>query len=231
MTGRWIRRSVSQVCLLGRDMFSLLVPPLCVGCERRLTGRESWLCRHCRLTLACEARPVTRSVEIDNGISLGIKFALGYTPRVSRIISEMKYGDKPGLAGFLVPFLAFAVGHRIAAGTVAVPVPLHPSKRRERGYNQSSILAKGIAESKGLRINDILVKLRTTVSQTTLDRDRRESNVMGCFSVGKPGTSGIERVLLVDDVVTTGSTLRECARALLAAGVKEISACAVAGSL
>jgi competence protein ComFC len=75
------------------------------------------------------------------------------------------------------------------------------------------------------------VKSRKTVSQTTLERDRRVSNVVGCFNARRPQSFRLDRALLVDDVVTTGSTLRECARALLAAGTKEISACAVAGSL
>ena len=173
---------------------------------------------------------MTRTIEIDDGRALVVRYCLRYTPRVSRIISEMKYGDKPGLADLLVPFVAFALGDRIPSGTAAVPVPVHASKRRERGYNQSRILAKGLAGAKDLRLCDMLVKSRMTVSQTTLEKDRRATNVVGCFRSRKPGASRLDRALLVDDVVTTGSTLRECARALLAAGTKEISACAVAAS-
>jgi ComF family protein len=142
----------------------------------------------------------------------------------------MKYGDKPGLARLLVPFIGFAVGELMPAGTAAVPVPVHASKRRERGYNQSRILAEGLAKMKGFRVRDVLKKRRMTVSQTTLERDRRLSNLVGCFTLRSPMGSPPERALLVDDVVTTGATLRECAWALRAAGTKEVTACAVAAS-
>ena len=160
-----------------------------------------------------------------------VRYSLRYTPRVSRIIAEMKYGDKPGLAGLLVPFIAFAVGDRMPKGTVVIPVPIHPSKRRERGFNQSRILAEAIARRKGLGFDDVLVKKRTTVSQTTLAREQRPGNVAGCFEVSRSRSTAIEEALLVDDVVTTGSTLKECALALLGAGIEEITACTVAGSL
>lgn len=225
------QRAARQAGLLAREVFSLLVPPLCVACDRRLTGGRRWLCRHCKIALACEARPMRRLIEIGGGRTLEVRYCLRYTPRVSRIIAEMKYGDKPGLADLLVPFVAFALGDRILPGTAAVPVPVHASKRRERGYNQSRMLAEGLAGMKGLRVCDVLVKSRMTVSQTTLERDRRVSNVVGCFRSRKPESFRLDRALLVDDVVTTGSTLRECARALLAAGAKEISACAVAASV
>ncbi len=228
---RVAQRVMRQAGLLAKDMFSLFVPPLCIACGGKLTEGRRWLCRNCSIALACEARPMTRIIEIDDGRTLEARYCLRYTPRVSRIIGEMKYGDKPGLADLLVPFVAFGLGDRIPPGTAAVPVPVHASKRRERGYNQSRMLAKGLAGMKGLRLCDTLVKSRKTVSQTTLEQDRRLSNVVGCFRSRKPGPSGLDRVLLVDDVVTTGSTLRECARTLLAAGTKEISACAVAASL
>jgi len=228
---RVAQRVARQAGLLAKEVFSLLVPPLCVACDRRLTGEDRWLCRHCKIALACEARPMTRLIEIGGGRTLEVRYCLRYTPRVSRLITEMKYGDKPGLANLLVPLVAFALGDRIPPGTAAVPVPVHASKRRERGYNQSRILAEGLAGMKGLHVCDMLVKSRMTVSQTTLEKDRRVSNVVGCFRSRKPESFGLDRALLVDDVVTTGSTLRECALALLAAGTKEISACAVAASL
>jgi ComF family protein len=231
MIDRWPRRAAWQAAVLARDMLRLLVPRLCVACERGLQGSERWLCRNCKIALACQARPITRVVDLCEGVSFQVRYSLRYTPSVSKIIAEMKYGDKPGLARLMAPFAAFAAGDRIPGDTLAVPVPIHASKRRERGFNQSRILAEAVGASKDIGFGDVLVKNRMTVSQTTLEREQRPANVAGCFGVVKSQSSGIRRVLLVDDVVTTGSTLRECARALLAAGVEEISACAVAGSL
>jgi ComF family protein len=227
---RGVDRGLRRVGLLAREMVGLLIPPLCVACERRLATEERWLCRDCSIALGCEAKPMTRLVDDDSGRALEVRYCLGYTSRVARIIAEMKYGDKPGLARLLVPFIGFAVGELMPAGTAAVPVPVHASKRRERGYNQSRILAEGLAKMKGFRVRDVLKKRRMTVSQTTLERDRRLSNLVGCFTLRSPMGSPPERALLVDDVVTTGATLRECAWALRAAGTKEVTACAVAAS-
>lgn len=231
MIDRWARKALRRGGGLAGGMLSLFVPPLCIACERRLASSQRWLCRNCRIALGCEARPVTRFVDIDGEMKLRVRYALGYTPRVARIIAEMKYGDKPGLARLLVSFVALAAGDRVPAGTVVVPVPVHPSKRRERGFNQSRILAEALASLKGLALGDLLMKQRTTVSQTALRREQRAANVAGCFSLRKLEHPRIERALLVDDVVTTGSTLRECARVLATEGTEEISACAIAGSL
>lgn len=230
MAGSRARGAVGQAGLLARDVLALLVPPLCVACERKLGSDERWLCRSCRIALACEARPMRRDIEIQDGRTLEVRYCLRYTPRVSRIIAEMKYGDKPGLAPVLAPFLAFALGERTLPGTVVVPVPVHASKRRERGYNQSLLLAESLAGVIDLDVRDMLLKTRITVSQTTLEKDRRVTNVVGSLRPRETGSTLPGRVLLVDDVVTTGSTLGECARALFGAGVKEISACTVAAS-
>jgi competence protein ComFC len=135
------------------------------------------------------------------------------------------------LAGLLVPFLGLALGDRAGGETAVVPVPIHASKLRARGYNQSRLLAEGLARSRGFHLLDMLVKTKVTASQTSLERDSRVKNVVGSISARGAAAFYVERALLVDDVVTTGSTLRECARAMAAAGIKEISACAVAASL
>jgi ComF family protein len=130
-----------------------------------------------------------------------------------------------------VPFVDFALGDRVPDDMAVVPVPLHPSKHRERGYNQSKLLGEGLCRRRGFHLADVLTKTRATPSQTTLEKLRRTGNVTGSIALRSSGPLSIEKVLIVDDVVTTGSTLRECARALLAVGVKEIDACAVAASL
>jgi ComF family protein len=223
-------RAVHHLGMFAKGILSTLVPPVCIACGRRVTADQAWLCAACKIALAVEARPMCRVVDLDSGARLAIRYCFQYTSRVSRIIAEMKYGDKPALAKLLVPFIAFALGGRVGPGVRVIPVPLHPSKRRERGYNQSRLLGKALAESEGLGFQDLLVKTRITVSQTTLEKKRRISNVVGSFGVNDSGPFPLSGALLVDDVVTTGSTLRECAQALRAAGIKEISACAVAAS-
>jgi ComF family protein len=156
---------------------------------------------------------------------------LEYTPLVSKLVTELKYGDKPGLAGLLAPLMNSALPGPVAEGTAVVPVPVHPSRKRERGYNQSKLLAERIARLRGLPLEcGVLLKTKNTVSQTGLERNRRMDNVAGSFGLRRPDRLSGLRVLLVDDVVTTGSTLKECACALLESGAMEVSACVAASS-
>jgi len=124
-----------------------------------------------------------------------------------------------------------ALAGPVPEDTAVVPVPVHPSRRRERGYNQSELLAARIAYLRGLSLKSgILLKTRNTGSQTGLEREERVENVVGSFGLRRPDRLSGRKILLVDDVVTTGSTLRECARALLESGAREVSACVAASS-
>lgn len=116
--------------------------------------------------------------------------------------------------------------------SVMVPVPLHKIRHRERGYNQSEILSQGLAEHIPLTIESkILVRHRKTLSQTLLPIQERQKNVEGAFNVIEPNFFKGKRVLLVDDVCTSGSTLNSCAYSLKNAGVEGIVCVALARPL
>ncbi len=223
---------------VGRTLLSLMVPPLCLGCETVMGSEERWLCARCRVRVSRSVRPRIRTVEVggsgsDAGgpLAFRISYALDYDSIVSRLITDLKYGDKPGLAGILAPLMNSALAGAVSKDTVVVPVPIHPSRRRERGYNQSELLAVRIARARGLKLeSDLLVKSRSTSSQTALEREERMENVAGSFGVRRADRLAGREVLLIDDVVTTGSTLKECARAVLKSGAREVSACVAASS-
>jgi competence protein ComFC len=211
---------------------ALLVPPLCVGCEHRLAAGETRLCESCRRALRRGAAPGMRVLPLEDGGCLKVSYGLEYTPLVSRIIGEMKYSDKPGLADLLVEFLLLGAGRAVGESAAIVPVPVHPAKKRERGYNQSEVLGRRLAEATGADLfTGLLVKRRNTPSQATRERQERLRNVAGSFGVRGASRLGSRKVVLVDDVITTGSTLRECAEALLGEGVEGIEACVVASSV
>lgn len=110
-----------------------------------------------------------------------------------------------------------------------VPVPLHPAKERKRGFNQAALLARELAGRMGRPVvNKRLIKTRPTSAQTSLQAKERETNLSGVFRVRKAGGLEGKAVLLVDDVYTTGSTLRECSRTLRKAGVEEVRAVTIA---
>lgn len=109
---------------------------------------------------------------------------------------------------------------------LVVPVPLHPRRRAERGYNQSWEIARGVGEVVGVPVEEVLSRSRNTPSQTGLDVRQREENVRDAFRARRP--LGKEKVLLVDDVLTTGATASECAKVLKEAGADGVSAAVVA---
>ncbi len=108
--------------------------------------------------------------------------------------------------------------------SLIVPVPLHPRRLRERGFNQSVVLAREIAGEHSISLDfTILKRMIYTEPQVNLDRKKRGSNVKGAFKImDSEGVKG-ERVILIDDVYTTGSTVRECARVLIRSGVAEVA--------
>jgi len=110
-----------------------------------------------------------------------------------------------------------------------VPVPLDRKRKRERGFNQSQVLARGLGKLRGLEVLDrCLIKTKAVPPQTTLEAAARETNVRGAYSVKRSGRLEGRVVLLVDDVFTTGSTLRECARVLKHSGARDVKALTLA---
>ena len=107
---------------------------------------------------------------------------------------------------------------------LVVPVPLHPARLRERGFNQAELLAKILAQKINIPLGRALERIRYTTTQTAFDRVERMENLYGAFRLRKKiGVRGLH-VLLVDDILTTGSTLSECARVLREAGAQSVYA-------
>lgn len=126
----------------------------------------------------------------------------------------------------------FAVEELLDEGfDVLVPVPLHRVRERTRGFNQSALLAHRISRTTGIPVADDLFRVRPTRVQSLLEDSERRRNIVGAFGV-RPGHGFAgARVLLIDDVVTTGSTVSECAAALRRAGAHDVCAFAVAHAL
>jgi ComF family protein len=113
-------------------------------------------------------------------------------------------------------------------GDLLIPIPLHPSRERDRGYNQSAVLASELAYLMPLDIaRGALSRTRATADQVTLSHEQREANVRGAFAADPPAVCD-RRVWLLDDVYTTGSTLRSAAQALRSAGAREVRGAVVA---
>ena len=137
----------------------------------------------------------------------------------------MKYDARRSLAGPVAGLLCQRGAELLAGADALVPVPLHPSRRRERGFNQAADIARHLADRSGLPTIAALRRVRATATQAELPADRRYGNVRDAFETTAACAVARQRVVvLIDDVSTTGATLEVCARALKAAGVAEVRA-------
>jgi ComF family protein len=142
------------------------------------------------------------------------------------VILLFKYRDGEALGRDLACFAWGAVGRDEAlwrdAETI-IPVPLHPRRKRRRGFNQAAVLARGLAAWSGKPVHDGLLARRSDIpAQAGLNASERKRNVAGAFFVRRPEKAAGRVFLLVDDVYTTGSTAAECCRALLRAGARDV---------
>jgi competence protein ComFC len=134
------------------------------------------------------------------------------------------------LAGLLISEAAPVL--RGQKNSFIVPVPLHPLKKREREFNQASVLAARLSRATAIPVNEkILLRVKPTETQTHLKRQERAANMRGAFAVRDDAKLNGERIILVDDVFTTGATTNDCARALLAAGAGDVCVWTVARGL
>jgi ComF family protein len=187
------------------SFFSLLAPERCAACATRCRAR-SCFCS------ACGAPEPCAEAELD-GIPV---YAAGrYAPPLSDAIRRLKFENHPELAARLATLvLPHFAKLALTARDTLVPVPLHPARLVERGYNQSALLANALARGTSARVAPrALVRGKRTQQQARLGRDTRRENVGNAFSVEVPIPDG--RVVLVDDVITTGETVRACLAPLL----------------
>ena len=179
-----------------------LTPPFCQRCAQPL--------RFAQVCDRCQREPLT----ID-----GIRSLFRMEGAAREAVHRLKYSNLRTLAPFLGPLLAGLVEREALPAQVVVPVPLHPRRERERGYNQSALLARAVGREAGLPVEEHLLRRQrhTPPLARSVTAEERYHQVAGAFSA-RPNACGDLQVLLVDDVCTTGATLEACALALRDAG-------------
>ena len=194
---------------------ALLVPPLCWGCSGAARAGEP-LCRRCRARL----RPAgSEWVDLDG---LRVLAAVSYEGPARSLVAALKFRDAPAVADAMAARIAAST--ELPPGAVLVPVPLHPARLRRRGYNQAERLATALGRRSGLRVSDCLERHgRRDRPQLGRGRPDRLLGPTGHIRAG-PVPATPANALLVDDVVTTGATLRACASALREAGAVSLRA-------
>lgn len=223
---------------IASDLGLLLFPNYCSVCNRNLMHYEKAICLHCqshlpRMRICDEQDNVVEKV-FWGRVPLESATALMKMPRngvAHRLIHRLKYHNDQEVGERLGALLGHELlqSKRMREFDYIVPVPLHPKKLHLRGYNQCDCIAKGIAEviDAGAMLN-FLTRVQHTSSQTRRGRMSRWNNVKDIFWVNHPETFENARVLLVDDVITTGATIEACANALLKVKGIKLSVAALA---
>lgn len=226
---------------------SLFYPAICVGCAADVE-RSGYLCADCERRAARIAPPfcakcsepfpgaITQTFRCANCEHRTLHFdcaVAAYRSRglVRKLVHDFKYGQQRHLRHPLSRWLRESLDDprlRDRRFDLIVPVPLHPTRERERGFNQAALLAELLGESVRIAVRPVLERIRYTTTQTAYDRAERMENLRGAFRLRKNRDVRDLHVLLIDDVLTTGSTLSECARVLRAAGAVSVHAATAA---
>lgn len=201
----------SMICNNCLDYLPVANPPLCTFCGR--PTHKGNICTQCKKERA-----------IDHGRAWML-----FVPPTDKLIHHFKYRGKSRLATLMGRAMASIIksDHTMAQADAITPVPLYWWKKLRRGYDQSSLLAHIISQNTGIDEKNTLRRVRNTRTQTRLSDHEREKNVRRAFNLNKNGIKG-KKVILVDDVLTTGATINECARVLKEAGAAAVYSCVAA---
>jgi ComF family protein len=223
------------------DFLDLVFPRFCLGCANSLVKGEPLICTSCSVHLPYTAfhesptdNPLSRKfwgkVDIEHSLAYLIFQPQG---RVQRLMHHLKYKGIKEIGTLLGQWYGAVLkdnGLHLHYDTI-IPVPLHPSRLTQRGYNQAEVFAEGLSNTMEVPcVTNAVIRNTNTTTQTKKGRLDRWQNVSSIFSVSNPELLKGKHVLLVDDVITTGATLEACAQTLLDAGCAKVSVAAIAAA-
>lgn len=232
-----LARLTGHAARLARSAADLALPPQCLACGKPI-GDHGALCSSCWSKLRLIEKPYCARLGIPFSFDLGpgalsaeaiadpppfdrCRAVVAYDDVGRDLVHGLKYRDRLELAAWMARWMARAGAEVVADAEAVVPVPLHVRRLWWRRYNQSALLGRTVADAAGKPLlANILRRIRATEQQVGLSPDMRDRNVRGAFQVPTADKASVagRRVLLVDDVYTTGATAKACTRALLRAG-------------
>ena len=223
---------------LVEDFISLFFPRYCLACSGPLVKGEEIMCTRCLGDLPKTNYHLHSENPVMNRLAgrLPLKHGFAFlkfrkSGIVQNLLHELKYNNHPEVG----VRLGQAYGHELLQSGIdkefdlIIPVPLHASRKRQRGYNQSAKFAAGLSEVMKIKWDEsISVRTQSTATQTRKSKAERWENVRDVFSVDIHGNIKGKRILLVDDVITTGATLEACGQHIVSCGCGELSVACIA---
>ena len=220
------------------DFLSLLFPRICYGCGNHLTKGEYLICTECYVVIprtdfhTIKDNPVAQAFWGRCNIESAAAFSyFNKGSRIRKLVHCLKYDGIKEIGHELgkIYGLSLKSSSFLDGVDFIVPVPLHKSKKRTRGFNQSEVIATGISEATGLPVvTNAIERREATFTQTKRSRMERWDNVAGIFALKKPELFEGKHILLVDDVITTGATMESCVNEILKADGAKVSLAALA---
>lgn len=197
------------------------IAPFCLECWETIIPYAGPACRKCGAPLVSEQSSICgECLDDEPAFEFARSFGL-YEGALKKAIGHMKYY---GIKRLSKPLSDIIISSKLPQVDLIIPVPLHLTRLRQREFNQSALLANNMAKGLGiLLLLNCLVKERDTMAQVGLSSKERVKNLKNAFAVRKPELIRGKRLILVDDVVTTGATIRECSRVLKKAGAESIN--------
>lgn len=219
---------MNKILKIQEKISNLLYPPICGICEK--ISKDA-LCPKCNLELKKQAEVnILQKGEIEENIKKEkyfeeLMYIFKYEGQVRKLILDYKFNEKSYLYKTFVNFLLKneKIFENIKKYDKIIPVPISKKRNKERGYNQSLLIAEEIANKTNLGlVNNCLIKTKNIIEQSKLNKEDRQQNIQGVYSLQNERLITNKKILLVDDIYTTGSTVNECCKILQQANPKTI---------
>ena len=220
------------------DFISLFFPRFCLACSGPMVKGEEIMCTGCLIDLPKTTYHLQRENPVRSRLAGRLPLKHGWaflkfrkSGIVQNLLHELKYNNHPEVGirlgqAYGQELLNFGFDKEF---DLIIPVPLHTSRRRQRGYNQSAKFAAGLSEAMKIQWDEsISMRLQSTATQTRKSKAERWENVKDVFSIDVHGGIKGKRILLVDDVITTGATLEACGQHIVSCGCSELSVACIA---
>lgn len=219
---------MNKIFRIQEKISNLLYPPICGICEKI---NKDGLCPKCNLELKKQAEVnILQKEEIEENIKKEkyfeeLMYIFKYEGQVRKLILDYKFNEKSYLYKTFVNFLLKneKIFENIKKYDKIIPVPISKKRNKERGYNQSMLIVEEIANKTNLElVNNCLIKTKNIIEQSKLNKEDRQQNIQGVYSLQNERLITNKKILLVDDIYTTGSTVNECCKILQQANPKTI---------